>query len=296
MQTYHIQIDEHQQETTVHGAFDFPLAIYTTQISKNILGLIDWHWHEELQFCIVTTGKVVFHVNGEILILDEGAGIFINKNQLHKAMNAETYDSSYICIDFHEHLISGFMGSILQAKYVSPFLNHESLPYCTFESKTKWQLEILSSLITLYNTYEKRDFGYELLIVSQLHFIWHQLVIHGLMKNSSDQASTNTRFDFKPILDMIHQHYMDPIELADLARAANLSKSAFCRKFKKHMSCTASEYMINYRLQKASEKLRTTEDSISEIAYACGFGSTSYFIERFKLKTKTSPLQFRKSL
>lgn len=78
MQIYDIPFDQNHMETTHHGNLSFPLAIYTTQISKNILGYIDWHWHHELQFCVVIHGEVEFYVNQNHFILKEGEGIFIN--------------------------------------------------------------------------------------------------------------------------------------------------------------------------------------------------------------------------
>ncbi|CAB1253154.1 Bacterial regulatory helix-turn-helix s, AraC family protein [Clostridiaceae bacterium BL-3] len=40
--------------------------------------------------------------------------------------------------------------------------------------------------------------------------------------------------------------------------------------------------------------LLTTNDSIADVAYQCGFGSTSYFIEKFKNKTGVTPFGYRK--
>ena len=78
MQTYHILIETNQKETTLHGTFEFPVAIYTTQISKNVLGFIDWHWHDELQLCLVAKGQVEFQVNEDKIVLNEGEGIFFS--------------------------------------------------------------------------------------------------------------------------------------------------------------------------------------------------------------------------
>lgn len=87
---------------------------------------------------------------------------------------------------------------------------------------------------------------------------------------------------------------MEKIELNDLAKEVNLSKSTCCREFKKYMNCTIFEYIINYRLVASSNLLITTNNSISDIAYQCGFGSTSYFIEKFKMKTGVSPSIYRR--
>ena len=48
-------------------------------------------------------------------------------------------------------------------------------------------------------------------------------------------------------------------------------------------------------IEKAKEKLSVTGLSVSEIAYAFGFGHSQSFSRLFKTKTKLSPLEFRQS-
>lgn len=293
MQTYNIIIDENKKETTQHGSYEFPLAVYTTQINKNILGFIDWHWHEELQFCIVTKGIVHFNVNNDAIILSEGDGLFINKEQLHKAMNYLDNDSSYVCFDFHINLISGFMGSIINTKYIQPYTDHPAIQYCILRNTNKWQKIILEKLLTAYQVYNRKENGFELRIFILLLEIW-QILIEYYFSSFSSYRHNNINIHFKKIIDYIHKHYMEKIELSNLANEVNLSKSALCREFKKQMKCTVFEYIINYRLVTATKLLLRTNDTISDIAYQCGFGSTSYFIEKFKKKTNLSPSSYRK--
>jgi AraC-type DNA-binding domain-containing proteins len=294
MQTYNIIIDKNKKETTQHGSFEFPLAIYTTQINKNILGFIDWHWHEELQFCIVTNGVVHFIVDGDSIILSEGEAIFINKDELHKAIDYLNHDSSYICFDFHINLISSFMGSIINKKYIQPYTDHPAIQYCVLRNTVSWQKLILEKLIAAYQLYNRNENRFELEIFILLLEIWHTLIKHYFESFPSDYSHINSNINLRKVMDYIHSHYMEKIELAELADELNLSKTSFCRKFKKHMNCTVFEYIINYRLSKAAGLLLNTNDTISDIAYHCGFGSTSYFIEKFKMKTNLSPLSYRK--
>ncbi len=119
MQIYDIPIDSTRQETTAHGTFDFPLAVYETILSKNILGFVSWHWHREFQFCLVTAGTVAFWVQGRQLTLPAGQGLFINSNVLHMA-KPETPDAAYCCIDILPSLLCGFPGSLLDVSLVTP--------------------------------------------------------------------------------------------------------------------------------------------------------------------------------
>ena len=72
MQVYDIHLNKQRREETRHGSFALPLAVYTTVIRRNVLGFVNWHWHEELQFCLVTRGAVEFHVSETVLSLSPG--------------------------------------------------------------------------------------------------------------------------------------------------------------------------------------------------------------------------------
>lgn len=293
MQKYSITIDKNKKEATQHGSFEFPLAIYTTQINKNILGFIDWHWHEELQFCIVTKGIVHFNVNNASIILSEGEGLFINTEQLHNAKNFQDTDSSYICLDFHSNLISSYEGSSINTKYIQPYVYNSGMQYCILKKDVAWQASIINKLLSVYQQYNNKEDGFEFQIFITLLEVWNTLYKDYFISFSNDKFRSDNAH-FKKIIDYINNHYMAKIELMDIANEVNLSKSACCREFKRYSKCTIFEYLINYRLVISVKLLLTTSAAITDIAYQCGFGSTSYFIEKFKKKTGVSPLVYRK--
>jgi AraC family transcriptional activator of pobA len=59
---------------------------------------------------------------------------------------------------------------------------------------------------------------------------------------------------------------------------------------------TTQQHIHEKLIEKAKEKLSTTELSVSEIAYELGFEHSQSFSKLFKAKTDISPLEFRKSL
>ncbi len=58
---------------------------------------------------------------------------------------------------------------------------------------------------------------------------------------------------------------------------------------------TAQQHIYDKLIEKAKEKLSTTELSVSEIAYELGFEYAQSFNKLFKNKTNLSPLGFRQS-
>lgn len=293
MKPYSIIVDENKKEMIQYGIPDFPLVIDSIDINNSILGFIDWHWHKELQFCIVTRGTIEFNIKGETITLSQGEGIFINTEQLHRVKNHKDADSSYLCFNFNPDLIYGFAGNIINIKYMRPYLDNSAIMYCTLKNDTNWQADILQNLKEIYKEYTERNIGFELQILTLLLSIWNSMVRNYFTSFSNDNIIYNTS-RIKTIINYIHNHYMEKINLKDICDEVNLSKGACCREFKKYMNCSIFEYITNYRLVESENLLVTTNESITDIAYQCGFGSASYFIEKFKLQTGVSPFVYRK--
>lgn len=86
----------------------------------------------------------------------------------------------------------------------------------------------------------------------------------------------------------------DPkLSVAELADKLNMHRGSFSRSFKRYFGVSAVRFIINCRMKKASELLKCTEHSITEIAVACGMGSAHYFSKVFASQTGMSPLEFR---
>ena len=58
---------------------------------------------------------------------------------------------------------------------------------------------------------------------------------------------------------------------------------------------TPVEYLNGYRIEKASQLLLNSDQSVTEIAFSCGFNDLSYFIKTFKSQKGISPAKFRKT-
>ena len=292
MQTYDIHIDGYGQELTRHGSAAFPLAVYTTTVSKNILGFIDWHWHDELQFCLVVKDSISVAVEGDSFVLHKGEGLFINSQRLHSITNAPGADATYICLDFHPRLIFGFDGSAVQTKYVEPFCQRDSLPYLRLEQTDLWGAEILDLLLRIYRSYSSSSPD-ELQIMIWLASIWHAVVER--CQNADAGSAVNTiRPQMRAAMEYVGEHLAEPISLSDIADHIGFAKSTCCREFKRQLGCTLTEYVLNARLQEASRLLLTTDASVAEVATRCGFSSSSYFITKFRGKIGTSPAVYRK--
>ena len=80
-----------------------------------------------------------------------------------------------------------------------------------------------------------------------------------------------------------------------IAETLHISSKYLGALLKQLTGQTTQQHIHEKLIEKAKEKLSTTELSISEIAYELGFEHSQSFSKLFKMKTKQSPLEFRQS-
>jgi AraC-like DNA-binding protein len=108
---------------------------------------------------------------------------------------------------------------------------------------------------------------------------------------SSSIVKNNIRL--QNIFNYVEQHFHEEIDIKKVAATANLSVSSFCTYFKKTMNTTFTDFLNNFRIQKACLML-IQEKTISETCFDCGFNNVPYFNKVFKTITRQTPSEFRK--
>lgn len=94
----------------------------------------------------------------------------------------------------------------------------------------------------------------------------------------------------------IEQHKLEPLSLADVARASGASVFHFCKVFKKTTGLKFTDYVARVRLEDAKAQLLNPSRRVSEIAYDVGFQSLTQFNRMFKRIFGQSPTEFRANL
>jgi AraC family transcriptional regulator len=85
----------------------------------------------------------------------------------------------------------------------------------------------------------------------------------------------------------------DPLSLPTLAAAAAMSPYHFLRTFRAVVGMTPHQYILHRRMHRAAARLRRTRDSVSAIAFDCGFSDLSTFNRRFRRIMGASPSAYR---
>jgi transcriptional regulator GlxA family with amidase domain len=93
--------------------------------------------------------------------------------------------------------------------------------------------------------------------------------------------------------DLVDGSYAEPLDLATLARAANVSPRHFSRSFRQAFGETPHHYLLTRRLERARHLLRTTDMTVAAVCAEVGFRSVGSFTSTFTRHTGQSPTEYR---
>ncbi len=96
-------------------------------------------------------------------------------------------------------------------------------------------------------------------------------------------------------MDYIKDHIQERISMEQLALVTNIHPNYLSKIFREEMKVTISTYIRERKIEAASYELKHTNISIADITSMFQFSSQSYFIQVFKKKYGSTPMEYRKS-
>lgn len=92
----------------------------------------------------------------------------------------------------------------------------------------------------------------------------------------------------------IQRNYAESITLDDLVEISGMSRRNFIRTFESAMGTSPIKYLIQLRVQKACRLLRSTDRTVTDVAFGVGFSDSNYFSRQFRSQVGVSPRLYRK--
>ena len=284
-------VDESGRELLIYGTPQFPIAFFDddlTQVS------VPYHWHDELEFVIITEGSVQARIAGKVFDLSDGDGYFSNSGILHTEILTTPSGHQHAMV-FSPEIVAGKQ-DLAWKTYVEPILGNRGLPFIRLSTSVPWQKEVLRLADSAWEigAYEKKD--YPLHVRHCIGQAFSLLVDHTAELETESHYTEKMRRDelrIKKTLAFIEQNYDSALTIEDIADSANLGVSSCLRLFHSVLGTTPIRYLVKFRLQKAAEELKRGEaNSIAEIAYACGFSDASYFNRCFRKEYGKTPSEY----
>ena len=258
--------------------FDFPL-----------------HSHEEFELNLILSGKGVKRVVGDHTEVIDDAELVLVGNNLPHGWLTHSYrwqegmpEIKEVTVQFHRDLFDDKFLKRNQLFFVRSLLE-KSAKGISFSRET---IERIKPRLT--SLAQKSGFDSMLELMS----ILHDLSVSRDMRTLSNSTFTDENINFnsrriEKVFAYMRDNYDKDVNRAGVAKLAGMSEVSFSRFIKKRTGKTFVESLNEIRLGHASRSLINTSNTISEIAYKCGFNNLSYFNRIFKSRNGCTPKEFR---
>ncbi|MES2851183.1 MAG: AraC family transcriptional regulator [Bacteroidota bacterium] len=262
--------------TRVKSEFDFPL-----------------HSHEELELNFIMNAKGAKRIIGDhISEIEDHELVLVGSNlphvwQTHKCKSKEIKE---ITIQFHKDLFDEKFLRRNQMNFIRKMLER-SAKGILFSKETIQQIMPRLSILS-----QKQGFDSVLELLSILHDLSVSRNMHTLSDNtfSNAELSYNSR-RIERVMEYMNQNFQKNITLNEAAKLTNMTPVSFSRFFKTRTGITFMDSLLELRLGQSSRLLIDTTQSVSEVAYNCGFNNISNFNRLFKKKKGCTPKAFREN-
>lgn len=274
-------------ERIFYNTPDFPLYLGVQHISIFANARALSHWHDDVEFVSVRSGRLHYNVNGTVQVLEPGQGLFINSRQLHNGFSPDGADSVFLCVRLSPLLLCTL--PCVEQTYVTPVLENTALPWLRLDPARPEARVILETLDRMEPLAE-----HPLQIQGLFFALWEPLFT--LAGEGAGHAAPHNHHlaTLKEMLGFLVRHAAEPLTLDRISRAGHVGKTTCCALFKQYTGKTPLGYLTDYRLRQSLDLLEHTDQTVAEICFAVGFSGPSYFAETFRKAFGCRPTEYRR--
>lgn len=212
--------------------------------------------------------------------IKSGQGFLIFPGQITTYYADEKLPWEYVWIEFDGLKVK----EILQLTELSP----DTPVYRSHSKDLKEQL--LNEMLYIVHNAEESPFH----LIGHLYLFLDHLIQSSKRSNSAPSSKMSDYY-IKEAIHYIEQNFQNNISIEEIASVCGINRSYFGKIFKKALGRSPQEFLMNYRMLKATELLKLTSLSIAEIGSAVGYENQLHFSRAFKRIYGISPREWRNS-
>jgi AraC family L-rhamnose operon regulatory protein RhaS len=249
---------------------------------------LDWHRNEGLEFTYLSRGKLTFATDDASFTLRRGHLTVTRPWQRHRVGNPHVAGGRlhWLILDVgvrrpHERWQwpEWLCLSAENLKQLTSLLQHNEQPVWRVDGEVEQCFERLAALVVSHRsqTLESRlRLHVSELLIAIMEMLQEQPIL-------LDTSLTETRRSVEMFLKELRQHLEHPWTLPSMAQECGLARSQFAHYCRDITNMSPIEYLTHCRLEAARELLSEHPNmTITDVAFACGFGSSSYFSTVFR--------------
>ncbi len=250
----------------------------------------EYHYHPEIELVCVVSGNGSRHVGYHKSNFRDGDLVLIGSNIPHSGFGLNSLDPhEEIVIQFSEEIIQ-FPANVKEFNDIRKMIGLSKFGIL-FSSETKDRL-----LPSLYEIMTLKGFEKYLLLQRILAELSAQKDYQLLNKEAMPHTIISKNKErLQAIFTYVEKNFDKDIDINEVAELANLTLPSFCNFFKKTTKMTFTEFLNQYRIDKACAMILQGK-SISECCYNTGYNNISYFNRAFKKYVGKTPTEFNNEL
>jgi AraC-like DNA-binding protein len=247
------------------------------------------HSHPEYEIAYVPHDRGSYMIQDLEIPIEPGDVFIVNANDIHQPILASPRNRGAV--------VTYFRGSLFGdpeecAQWLEPFLHARELG----ANKLRADGELRGLLLQLHAAADPARSNWKIVargLITHILSITARLFAERCAELGASRRIAKAH-RFAPVIAHINENLARSIQAADLYRLAGLSHSRFSEEFRAAFGMTLVRYIQAQRLKRARRLLCSTEMSVTDVAFACGFGGSSLFNTAFKREAGVSPTQFRR--
>lgn len=259
-----------------------PVKVFVTTIESS-----SFHWHYDHELLVVLKGQVQVLDGPRRLTCKAGDLFFINSQEVH-AYQSAAGDNLCLFIQFSDSLLAGQSADHRTVCYLLNSASPENLPVIGFQP-------FIQKACRLGFYSRQKSSGAVFRAAAALAELLADLMDYAPRELTDRQSGSDEREAelAARISTFLAQHIDSPTLPEDVSKEFHLNTKAIYRCLKKALGLTLKELIDITRVEKARLLLKTSPDTIFEIALQSGFVSEATFYRVFKQLTGQTPLEYR---
>lgn len=270
---------------------DFPLNVFFTDVTE-----FPPHWHEVVEVVYLLDGSLHVGVNSEIYTMNPKDILLITGGDVHYFVPEPKRVNRLIL-----HFDMAFFESAFPAaknKRLSRVILTEDEDTGSDAGRSVHRL-LEEQILAIIEENQTRCDAFRIAMRARLFDILVILARCVPMQPYSPKERNrhlNRLARLENVFKYVDENYSSTITLEEISSIANFSEYYFTRFFKEATGMTFGKYINNYRVEKAAQLLKDTDDTITEVVFRSGFGSIKTFNRVFKQTKGCSPSAYKKTI
>ena len=250
------------------------------------------HMHSQIELNFVLEGKMTYWFDGRAISVSAGRLVLFWGMVPHQVTEVEK-PTKFIClyVPMSVFLSLPSLSDLREAMFRGAVIEATSIKDFDADIFKRWRAELLSG---------GQDI--EQVVREELKSRVRRIDLEG-WRDLRDLAEASPHFSprdsegarhIERMARFIGEHASEDISIEDVARVVGLHTNYAMTIFKRGVGHSINQAILRHRLDTAQSMLIATENSVSSIAFDCGFGSLSRFYEAFRKRFNTTPVQLRR--